>query len=406
MSYVIALVGLAALIFIHELGHFLAAIAVGMRPRSFNIGFGPPVLQVRRRGVLYAIRALPLGGYVKIPGMHRPAASDVDVYFGRAVEEAPELAGPAERLKAALDAGDLETARIALGRLGPRAAGYDARRAEKGLNEIGDALSPEAYWRQSAWRRIVAIIAGPLANVIAAFVLFAVVYGVAGDVRSTTEVREVVAGAPAAKAGLRPGDLIVAINGTAVTANTISDVVNGSRGRPLRLMVMAAPDHTVAHHLGPVAAKYDWAAKRWRLGFVLDSAYAPIGPGEAMGDAARTMGDITTQTLQIFTRIFNKQDREQISSAAGIVKVSSDAARSGWQDALLVNGFISLSLALLNLVPLLPLDGGHILFSLIEGVRRRALRREIYERASAVGLALVLLLFFIGLSNDVGRLGG
>ena len=81
-----------------------------------------------------------------------------------------------------------------------------------------------------------------------------------------------------------------------------------------------------------------------------------------------------------------------------------EAVEQGAEQYLWVLGLISLSLALLNLLPLLPLDGGHILFSLLEGVRRKAVAREVYERASAVGLALVLILFFIGLSNDIGRL--
>ena len=90
----------------------------------------------------------------------------------------------------------------------------------------------------------------------------------------------------------------------------------------------------------------------------------------------------------------------------GIVQGSSQALHAGFQTYLWLLGFLSLSLALLNLLPLLPLDGGHIAFSLVEGVRGRAVGREVYERVSVVGIALVLMLYFIGLSNDVGRLGG
>ncbi|HSO02031.1 MAG TPA: site-2 protease family protein, partial [Gaiellaceae bacterium] len=84
---------------------------------------------------------------------------------------------------------------------------------------------------------------------------------------------------------------------------------------------------------------------------------------------------------------------------------SSQAVEQGVENYLWVLGLISLSLALLNLLPLLPLDGGHIAFSLVEGIRRKAVPREVYERVSVVGIAVVLLLFFIGLSNDIGRLG-
>jgi regulator of sigma E protease len=98
------------------------------------------------------------------------------------------------------------------------------------------------------------------------------------------------------------------------------------------------------------------------------------------------------------------EGRENVSSPIGITQASSDAVERGAENYLSVLGLISLSLALLNLLPLLPLDGGHILFTLIEGARGRFLKREIYERVSIVGLALVMLLFFVGLSNDIGRL--
>jgi len=102
----------------------------------------------------------------------------------------------------------------------------------------------------------------------------------------------------------------------------------------------------------------------------------------------------------------HKSERKQLSSTVGIVQASSSAANQGLQDYLWVLGLISLSLALFNLLPLLPLDGGHIVFSLVEGVRGRAVGRAIYERASAIGIALMLLLFVVGLSNDIGRLSG
>ena len=100
-------------------------------------------------------------------------------------------------------------------------------------------------------------------------------------------------------------------------------------------------------------------------------------------------------------------EREQASSVVGITRVSSEAVQTDFRLYLQLLAFISLSLALLNLLPLLPLDGGHIAFSIVEGVRRRAVGREVYERVSIVGIALVLMLFFIGLSNDLsGRTPG
>jgi regulator of sigma E protease len=108
--------------------------------------------------------------------------------------------------------------------------------------------------------------------------------------------------------------------------------------------------------------------------------------------------------LKALGRLVVGDGRDQVSSPIGITQVSSDAVERGTENYLFVLGLISLSLALLNLLPLLPLDGGHILFTLIEGARGRFVRREIYERVSIVGLAVVLLLFFVGLSNDLGNL--
>jgi len=88
VSFAIAIVGLGALVLVHEAGHFFAALALKMRPRKFYLGFPPAVLKTTRNGIEYGIGAIPLGGFVKIPGMHRPAASDVDVHLARVVGEA------------------------------------------------------------------------------------------------------------------------------------------------------------------------------------------------------------------------------------------------------------------------------------------------------------------------------
>src|SRR6266545_3209114 len=117
MSVFVAILGLALLILVHEAGHFFTALAVGMRPRRFYVGFPPAIVKTRRRGIEYGVGAIPLGGYVKIPGMHRLAASDADLYFGRTLRQAPELIGPTQRLKRALAAGDDEASRSALAEL-------------------------------------------------------------------------------------------------------------------------------------------------------------------------------------------------------------------------------------------------------------------------------------------------
>jgi regulator of sigma E protease len=403
MNVAVAILGLGFLILLHEAGHFFASLSVGMRPRKFYVGFPPAILKTRRNGIEYGIGAIPLGGFVKIPGMHRPAAFDADSYFGPAVREEPSLVQCVEALKRPLSAGDLVAARAALG---PLSAAIDeetltpaARRsATKGLEELDDALGPDAYWRARTWKRVFAIFAGPGANLLFAIVLFAILFMV-GKFVATSTVGSVLPNRPAVSAGLRPGDEILAVNGKPTSAGQIPERIRASHGKPVVLTVEREGQRI---RIGPVRPKVDQGA--YRLGFTLSSRGLSFFP--AVWRSLRLTGDVTKEIGSSLGRMVHGQGRKDISSPVGIVQASSDQLQHGWLDYLSVLGLISLSLALLNLLPLLPLDGGHIAFSIIEGVRGRAVRREIYERVSAVGIALVLLLFFVGLSNDIGRLNG
>ncbi len=144
MNIFVSILGLGFLVLVHEAGHFFTARAVGMSPRKFYIGFPPALIKTSRRGIEYGIGTIPLGGYVKIPGMHRPAPSDVDMYFAPALAEAPHLLTPAERIKQALVEGDMAGARAHLPEL---EGSIDATK-----------LSPRARTRRPArparaWRR-------------------------------------------------------------------------------------------------------------------------------------------------------------------------------------------------------------------------------------------------------------
>ena len=130
------------------------------------------------------------------------------------------------------------------------------------------------------------------------------------------------------------------------------------------------------------------------------------GPGEAIVKAFDETGEVTVAIGKSLGGIVTGSTRDDVSSAVGIVEQSSQVVEAGLRYYLGVLALISLSLALLNLLPLLPLDGGHIAFSIAEKIRGRAIPRAAYERASVVGIALVIMLFFIGLSNDIDRLRG
>src|SRR5881394_4508487 len=118
MTVFVAILGLAFLILIHEAGHFFTALAVGMRPRRFYVGFPPALVKRVRNGVEYGIGVIPFGGYVKIPGMHRPAPSDLDLHFGPALYEEPRLLTDVERAKRFVAADAYDDARTSLATLG------------------------------------------------------------------------------------------------------------------------------------------------------------------------------------------------------------------------------------------------------------------------------------------------
>ena len=402
MSIALSILGLGFLILIHEAGHFFVARAVGMNPRKFYLGFPPALAKTKRNGIEYGIGSIPLGGYVKIPGMHRPAAGDLDIHFGRAVEERPFLRRPVDELRRRLEDSDYEGARDATEQVAEALEGAGLspaadRSAERGVNDVRDALAPDAYWRAKTWKRVAVIFAGPGANLVLAVALFMVLFlSLGGDYRLgfalradgaavTATVDEVLADTPAASSGMRAGDRIVAIDGVQVAPEQIAPTIRGSDGKPLTLTVERAGE------LVPLSPTRPEPSETY-------------GVGESAWQAVRVTGVVTREIGASIGRLVTGDGRDEISSPVGIVQGSSEAVERGAEDYLWVLGLISLSLALLNLLPLLPLDGGHIAFSLIEGIRGKAVAREVYERVSAVGIALVLLLFFIGLSNDIGRL--
>jgi regulator of sigma E protease len=406
MNVTVAILGLALLILVHEAGHFFVSLAVGMRPRKFYVGFPPALVKVRRKGIEYGIGAIPLGGFVKIPGMHRPAPSDVDAHFGRAIAEQAELGPPATALKRRLEAGEMEEAGELLPRLESALAEAEltpaARRsAERGLTEVRDALGPDAYWRQRTWKRVAAILAGPATNLVFAIALLAAIFMLGIPTAATSKVDAVLGDSPAARAGLQAGDQIVAVNGKPASGAAISLRIRGAKGSLVRLTVLRDGRRVELPAVQPEVI--EGAA---RLGFVLAAKYERSNPLEATELATRVVWRVTKAIGVSLADLVTGENRKDVASAVGIVQGSSQALESGIRDYLEVLALISLSLALLNLLPLLPLDGGHIAFAVIEGIRGRSVGREVYERASMVGIVLVLFLFMIGLSNDIDRIQG
>ena len=356
MSYVLAAAGFAALIILHELGHFTAAKAVGMRVERFYLFFPPAIAKFRRGETEYGVGAIPLGGFVKISGMN-----------------------PDE--------------------------------------ELPPEVAHRAYYRQPVWKRIITIAAGPAMNLLIAFVLlFALAFG-ARQLNDT--VGEVVPGSPAA-AHLRTGDHILAVDGKSFPeASTNQRLAHFARlvgdhkcpGKQTDGCRAKTPVQLRIERDGRVRSlairpEYDAAIERTRIGFAYGSRPLDPGVAGAAGESARFMWVVTSQTVGVIARLFDPEERKQLSGVVGGYEVTRQAIGFGAREALTLIAVVSLSLAVINLFPFLPLDGGHIFWALVEKIRGRPVPFSVMERAGAVGFLLVMLLFAVGLSNDIGRLTG
>ena len=395
MSWVITILGICALVVLHELGHFTVAKAVGMRVERFSLFFPPTIFKIKRGETEYAIGALPLGGYVKISGMNP--------------EELKPRAAVASVLPGAVAAG----------------AG------EVGAEET-EPLDPEilrrAYYNQAPWRRIVVILAGPAVNIVIAFLLFwAILFSgsLAGAsalynldpatnaVVATSSVQSIEHGEPAAGV-LRSGDRIVAIDGSTVNGETAKAKIeaHSCAGAPVEGCRAATPVTLTVHRGGKtlhlsIFPRYDAEAKRMLLGVEFGEAAKSYGPLSAAGGAITAMWHATTSTLTGFVNaLTSSKSRKEISSIVGITKYAHETVVAGPGIAIVFLGYISLVLAVINLFPFLPLDGGHILWSVAEKVRGKRISLMAMYRFSSVGIVLMLFLVINGIGNDIGRLGG
>ena len=357
MNWLLIFLGFCLLIVLHEAGHFVAAKATGMRVEKFFLFFGPKLWSVKRGETEYGVAAIPLGGYVKISGMN------------------PEEEMPPE-------------------------------------------VADRAYYRQPVWKRIVVIAAGPAVNIVLAFaILFGVYYLNAKE--PTQTVGDIRGGSPAAQV-LQPGDRILAIDGKTFQGLDLEQrlerfrdltsahecagpQVEGCRAAtPVQLRILRDGDvETIAVH-----PEYDKAAKRALIGFSYGAQSVDISAGTAAERASDAVWQVTSGTFEVFSRLWQKEQREQVSGIVGVSDVANQTIDESAERSLLLLALVSLSLGLINLLPILPLDGGHIFWSLVEKVRGRPVSLRVMERASMIGFALVLMLFVLGLSNDIGRLGG
>jgi len=368
MSLLWTLLGIIALIVLHELGHFTVAKAVGMRVERFSLFFPPTLLRIKRGETEYAIGAIPAGGYVKITGMNPEELHDLD----------PEI-------------------------------------------------TRRAYYNMAPWRRIAVILAGPGVNILIAFLIFWIVLlsgslnGAATlgrldpavpTIAANASVLAVQAGAPAAGA-LRANDRIVSVDGRAATVSSTKAVIASHRcaGPQIAGCRAATPVHLTVRRGGREVAlaiypRYNAQAQRMLIGFAFGSvkSFGVIG---AAGAALSEMWHTTTGTIAGFGHaLTSSKARHEVHSIIGITEVGTQQVSSGPADAFVFLGFLSLILAVINLFPFLPLDGGHVLWSVAEKVRGKRISLLAMYRFSSVGIVLLLFLVVNGVSNDISRLTG
>ena len=364
MSWFLAFAGFAALIILHEFGHFVAAKAVGMRVERFALFFPPLIAKWRPKNseTEYGIGAIPLGGYVKITGMN------------------PE-------------------------------------------EVIAPEVAHRAYFRQPVWKRIVVIAAGPAVNIVLAFLILWILFASRPMPHVAPVVERVEKGSPA-QGQLLAGDRIVSVDGKPGYAPGISVQTGEKRVEAMRAAiaghscagkvrqgcVSTEPVKVVVLRDGAqrtlqVVPRYDAKAKRLLIGFGFGTRGVDIGVGEAAKLSVTGMWDVTTTTISSIVKlVYDPKARDEVSGVVGSYEATRQSFEFDTVRAVSILALISLSLGIINLFPFLPLDGGHIFWALAEKVRGRAISLRVMERASAVGFVLVLLLFYVGLSNDIGRL--
>jgi regulator of sigma E protease len=400
VTWVLVIVGFSALIILHEFGHFIVAKATGMRVERFFLFFPPKLISIKRGETEYGIGMIPLGGFVKITGMN-PEELEQE-------EETDEWQQDPEAGR--------DTPQGLLSRV--EASGQDPRERE----QLPPDVLKRAYYNQPVWKRVAVIAAGPAMNILIAFViLFFLAFSVQQVTGPGLKIAEVTQDS-AARGQLQPGDKVVSIDGKALSNENGTDRADDFRtligshkcaGQQTDGCQAAAPVNVVVDRSGQqvplqISPRYDPSAKQVLLGVRFeptDTGPVATTVPEAADWAVDTMWLVTSKTVSAIARIFLPEQREQLSGPVGSSRALNEAIGFSAQEAFFVLAVISLSLGVINLFPFLPLDGGHIFWSLVEKVRGRRVPFSVIERASAIGFLLILLLFVVGLSNDLGRLG-
>ncbi|MFZ5587594.1 MAG: RIP metalloprotease RseP [Thermodesulfobacteriota bacterium] len=345
-----AVVVLGLLIFVHELGHFLVAKRAGVGVTTFSLGFGPRLIGFKRGGTDYRLSAIPLGGFVRMVGEH-----------------------PGE--------------------------------------EVDPADIPRSFSHKPVGWRLAIVAAGPVSNVLFALIAYFGLLLFWGLPTLTTQVGDVTPGQPAAIAGVQKGDTVLAIDGRPVEHwGDMVRLIQGSGGRALAVAVERAGrrvDLSLTPQPVAVTNIFGEQTEVYRVGIVASgqSLIKEVGPVEALGLAVqKTYAAGELIVLSVVKMLERKVSVDTLGGPIMIAQVAGEAARQGLATLLDLAALLSVNLAILNLLPIPALDGGHIFFFLWEALTRRPVKLAVREKAQQVGMALLLLLMVLIFYNDIARL--
>ncbi len=429
---------LSVLVVVHEWGHFIVARLFKMRVEEFSLFFGPRMVRLGvRKGTEYNIRWLPLGGFVKIAGMEpddrvlgNPICPKSD-----AIPSPPKLIGldlnlleDVEWEKISPDLLQEAAAMISeKHRMVEDAAGIlhlmarpdlnqDERRFLTAIRNAEDYRpDPDAFISRPLWQRAAVIFAGPFVSIFFGYLIFSTLgftTGLPAAESIQNQVQEVVLGSPADKAGIKAGDRIVDINGTAISSKNgdlMVHIIHHSIGVPLHLQLLRGSEH-LALTVVPYAAEVPVIAggkteqqKVGRLGFVPtpDFTLYRLSPLHSIVQGSVLM---ERYIKLMATTIFSKQVGKAVGGPIAIASQINTAQEQGSVFVLLIAASLSISLGVVNLLPIPVLDGGHLLLLSWEGIRRRALSTNEMYRAQLVGLSVILVLMALVMANDLQRL--
>lgn len=430
---------LSVLIIVHEWGHFIVAKLCGMQVDDFSLFFGKRILRLgTRNGTEYNVRTVPLGGFVKIAGMEPDDLSNGAPLFrkgsGFLRNRTPlqTLRGLRQEDLAEIDP-DRVSDRVA--ESVTRAVGQDSRLTDWGREELktllrsveeasddqryiravleADAIppNPHGFNQKPLWQRASVIFAGPFMSVLFGYVLFCVMgftTGIPADDKTENRIAQIVPGRPAERAGLKPGDAIVQINNTWISSGkTMIDIIHASANKELSLLVQRG-EKTFAVRVTPLVGNVEEpengkivTKKVGLLGFtpVRHSIWRTYTPAESVRRGTQIVAfEVTTivKTLQHIRFGANAN----ISGPIGIVSQIHSDSKEGVRQVMVTAALLSVSVGLINLIPIPILDGGHLLLLTIEGVRRRKLSSTEVYAAQMVGLSIIGVLFVLVMFND------